>query len=408
MQREDDWSALLSCSDCIRGSGKSTLATALKQALSTRFDIVAQDDYIDTDAVEAARQASGSPLGNYETPDAIDWPSLWLAVRLELCRATTRCPVHSPSGRDQRAFRGLDPAVVICEGFLLFARDPELCGATWDARVFVCATRETCRARREATAPAPQGYFDNFVWPSFVQWNREVADASDVLAVDGEADVGAEVEAAASHVRSVVAARLSGTPAVVSSGNFVVASLVAALALLCFSQSAGPSSLSSYSFPSSSAPSSADQFQELSEAQLLQKLRNPSVLYVARQWLCTSLFACCDDTWQRERLQAIAILRMYRTGSAKLRGTDPLVSGFQGAAARAVSWLRALGYLSLACAVVAVYELVRSLLHRARVASALRTARRHAAAFDTARVDEIARYRRVCASHMARQAAAFQ
>jgi len=96
-----------------------------------------------------------------EEPAAIDWAAFKCEVAQTMDQATTAAMATKSQQRP----------LVIVEGFLLYA---EPLFRTFDRAVFLLADRQTCRKRRLETKPVPPRYFDELLWPCFVQYNRHL------------------------------------------------------------------------------------------------------------------------------------------------------------------------------------------------------------------------------------------
>jgi hypothetical protein len=173
---------LIGISGCSR-SGKSTLASHLQDALHPLVvEIVQQDCFFSHRALTS---------GNWESPQAVDHDKFAAAVR----RAVAR--------------HGTD--VVLCEGFQAF-HDPALT-AEMALRLWLDVSESTARARRAATAPVLEGYFDECIWPHHLEYRGRALDEaagrgyqSSLVRIDGDGQLPRRVvEAALGHVRRALA-----------------------------------------------------------------------------------------------------------------------------------------------------------------------------------------------------------
>ncbi|RKP27523.1 P-loop containing nucleoside triphosphate hydrolase protein, partial [Syncephalis pseudoplumigaleata] len=186
-------------------SGKTTLGRALTRILP-RCSLINQDNFYKPDSEIPVDPATG--LDNWDTPDALDFPRFIAAIEEASAREKPdllsalkahASNAHLPTPPTEQLTQGAimdDDAVddqlidelrlqyasalaghrfVVVDGFLLFTH-PEIVSRL-DVRIFVTASRETLKRRRESRVgyitvegfwQDPPGYFDRIVWPNFV------------------------------------------------------------------------------------------------------------------------------------------------------------------------------------------------------------------------------------------------
>ncbi|KAI9592522.1 hypothetical protein BDF19DRAFT_425339 [Syncephalis fuscata] len=181
-----------------------TLGRALNRILPN-CRLINQDNFYKPDSEIPIDPITG--LDNWDTPDAIDFPRFTTAIDVSvkedcnslLSSRTHTSLAHLPTPPTEQLMQGAmveDDAVddrlinelrekfasqlaghrfIVVDGFLLFTH-PEIVSRL-NVRVFVTASKEALRRRREARVgyvtvegfwQDPPGYFDTIVWPNYI------------------------------------------------------------------------------------------------------------------------------------------------------------------------------------------------------------------------------------------------
>ncbi|KZO99312.1 P-loop containing nucleoside triphosphate hydrolase protein [Calocera viscosa TUFC12733] len=187
-------------------SGKTTLAKYLKAVLPGSL-LVHQDDF-----APPRTQIPIHPIYKVQDWDApagaIDWPRLRAGLQFIKQHGVMPAGHHSHDHLNVQELVGVSPAViekwterfapsgeevqwVLVDGFLMYW-DPEVID-TLDVRLFLRVPRDELARRRHArhgyhTAENtlwrdPPGYFDQIVWPAYVEAHRELFVQGDVQGV---------------------------------------------------------------------------------------------------------------------------------------------------------------------------------------------------------------------------------
>ncbi|KAI8051268.1 P-loop containing nucleoside triphosphate hydrolase protein, partial [Syncephalis plumigaleata] len=175
-------------------SGKTTLGRALTRILPN-CSLINQDNFYKPDSEIPVDPATG--LDNWDTPDALDFPRFTYASNAHLPtppteQVLTQGAIVDDDAVDDQLIEELRQQYssalagyrfVVVDGFLLFT-NPEIV-ARLDVRIFVTASRETLKRRREARVgyitvegfwQDPPGYFDRIVWPNFILHHQSILD----------------------------------------------------------------------------------------------------------------------------------------------------------------------------------------------------------------------------------------
>ena len=128
------------------------LTTALKSLCEAHVRVICLDNYFD-DPLSMAKTSTGCAYPDYEHPKSIRW--------LDFARDVDESVV---------ALSGQDEAYVIIEGFLLFHHKSvmERC----DLAFFIELRKELAKERRMSTKPVPEDYFEDLLWPRYLQYGQ--------------------------------------------------------------------------------------------------------------------------------------------------------------------------------------------------------------------------------------------
>ncbi|KAI8968849.1 P-loop containing nucleoside triphosphate hydrolase protein [Mycotypha africana] len=184
-------------------SGKTTLALAL-QTLLPQTRVIHQDDFFKPDDQIPVDEVTG--LANWDSPQALDFDKLnqdIMQARLDpVGYFTKKAQAEKPKtmqnnhdGSDTLSSDDLEQLstrasltewnhstlFIIVEGFLLFC-DPNV-SSNLDIKFFTMASKEVLKKRRESRQGYvtlqgywvdPPDYFDQVVWPQFIQWQHHL------------------------------------------------------------------------------------------------------------------------------------------------------------------------------------------------------------------------------------------
>lgn len=153
-------------------SGKSTLADRLHEHFgSTMSSVIHQDKYF------SFRKPFHEPTGydNWEVPEALDFDRFLASIRSAKLRLTIMCDEcrtkHQETTQSTECTNALNLRrnVLFVEGFLLFINSEVV--DLFDRKIFISISRETCHKRRQSTTPVPEDYFEQILWPSYLELN---------------------------------------------------------------------------------------------------------------------------------------------------------------------------------------------------------------------------------------------
>ncbi|KAK9368363.1 P-loop containing nucleoside triphosphate hydrolase protein [Lipomyces kononenkoae] len=184
-------------------SGKSTLARLLRYVLPNSF-ILHQDDFYKPEAEIPVV----NDLEDWDCPEAIDYIALRAAI--DYIKKNHKLPENVHYKEDQndlgtppvsseeadaikKAILGQDISIAdnvefcIVDGFLLFNDD--IITKQLDVKLLLRAPYESLKKRREARSGYatiegfwvdPPGYFDNIVWPGYVNAHKHLFEGEDI------------------------------------------------------------------------------------------------------------------------------------------------------------------------------------------------------------------------------------
>ncbi|XP_059163126.1 nicotinamide riboside kinase 1-like [Physella acuta] len=158
----------------ITNSGKSTIAAMLCKNLPF-VEVMCQDDYfLDPDDAQIERDEDG--VRNWEKLSALNMNKMTSDVETWIAK-------HSSKVSDQIS-------VLVIEGFLIFNHSK--LSSLMDYKYFIQINQETCKERRIKRVyvpPDPPSYFENYVWPMYLDNLEANTDKDDIEFIDGMLDL---------------------------------------------------------------------------------------------------------------------------------------------------------------------------------------------------------------------------
>ncbi|XP_059174084.1 nicotinamide riboside kinase 1-like [Physella acuta] len=158
----------------ITNSGKSTIAAMLCKNLPF-VEVMCQDNYfLDPDDAQIERDEDG--VRNWEKLSALNMNKMTSDVETWIAK-------HSSKVSDQIS-------VLVIEGFLIFNHSK--LSSLMDYKYFIQINQETCKERRIKRVyvpPDPPGYFENYVWPMYLENLEAITDKDDIEFIDGMLDL---------------------------------------------------------------------------------------------------------------------------------------------------------------------------------------------------------------------------
>ncbi|XP_021346155.1 nicotinamide riboside kinase 2-like [Mizuhopecten yessoensis] len=152
-------------------SGKSTLVEQLVSALPN-CSAIHQDDYYLEPGDERLTWIPELNHENWDEMKALEMERLVRDIQ-QWVRDT-----HSPGGDSI--------SVLLVDGFLLYNYRP--LNELFSKRYFLNVSQTVCRSRRSERnyePPDVPGYFDQIVWPAYLESREEIKDQSDITFLDG-------------------------------------------------------------------------------------------------------------------------------------------------------------------------------------------------------------------------------